>query len=267
MIFIDNIAPLIQSKAFALGYKYPSAIIAQAIVESNYNKSLLSKEYCNYFGMKCGSSWKGKSVNLKTKEEYSPGTLTTIKDNFRTYSSMVEGVKGYFDFISSKRYKNLKNATSPRNYLELIKKDGWCTSSTYVNTCMNIINKYNLTKFDTKPKTTNSRNWVTEAINFSGLNTRDLHRLKMACVQKAFNLDYKSNLKVDGIKGPLTTKAGKNHYIKYGERQYLVSAVELISYLNGLDPKGFETPGTYGNGLFNATGKKYLSVDDIYNMC
>lgn len=145
--FVQMIAPLIKSEAKKRGYKVFSPIIAQAVIESKYGQSGLAK-YHNYFGLKCGSSWKGKSVNMKTKEEYSVGTLTSIRDNFRAYSSMEEGVKGYFDFISTKRYANLKSASTPREYLERIKADGYATSSTYVNTNMNCINKYDLTKWD-----------------------------------------------------------------------------------------------------------------------
>lgn len=146
--FINTIAPIIQSEAKARGYKLCSPIIAQAAIESNYGASSLGYKYHNYFGMKCGSSWKGKSVNLKTKEEYTVGSLTTIRDNFRAYDDMVSGVSGYFDFISTKRYANLKAASTPREYLELIKKDGYATSSTYVNTNMNCIARHNLERFD-----------------------------------------------------------------------------------------------------------------------
>lgn len=146
--FINLIAPIIQAECKTRGYSYPSAIIAQACCESAYGTSLLGYKYHNYFGMKCGSSWKGKSVNLTTKEEYTVGTLTTIKDNFRVYDTDEEGVAGYFDFISASRYQNLKSATSSKNYLELIKQDGYATSSTYVNTVYGIVTKYNLTQYD-----------------------------------------------------------------------------------------------------------------------
>ena len=146
--FIAKIAPIIQAEARARGYKVCSPIIAQACIESAFGTSSLGYKYHNYFGMKCGSSWKGKSVNLRTKEEYKVGQLTTIRDNFRVYDSIEEGVKGYFDFISSKRYSNLLIAVTPKQYLEYIKKDGYATSSTYVNTNMNCINKYDLTKWD-----------------------------------------------------------------------------------------------------------------------
>lgn len=146
--FISQIAPLIQKYAKQYGYNVASAVIAQACCESAFGTSSLGYKYHNYFGLKCGSSWKGKSVNLSTKEEYSVGTLTNIKANFRVYDSMEEGVKGYFEFIGYSRYANLKTATTPQQYLEMIKADGYATSSTYVNTNMNIVNKYGLAAYD-----------------------------------------------------------------------------------------------------------------------
>ena len=146
--FIQKIAPIIKEEAKKRGYKVCSPIIAQACVESAFGTSSLGYKFHNYFGMKCGSAWKGKSVNMKTKEEYTPGTLTSIRDNFRVYDSMEEGVKGYFDFINTKRYANLKTAVTAEMYLTLIKNDGYATSSSYVNTNMNCIKKYDLQKWD-----------------------------------------------------------------------------------------------------------------------
>ena len=146
--FINKIAPVIQKYAKQYGYKVCSPIIAQACMESGYGLSSLAYKYNNYFGLKCGSSWRGKSVNLQTKEEYKAGTITTIRDNFRVYDSMDAGVKGYFDFISTNRYKNLKTATTPKQYLEYIKADGYATSSSYVADNMAIVTKYKLTQYD-----------------------------------------------------------------------------------------------------------------------
>lgn len=145
--FISTIAPLIVKEGKKRGYHIFSPIIAQAICESNWGQSGLSANYNNFFGLKCGSKWKGASVNMKTKEEYA-GTLTTIKDNFRAYPSVVDGVAGYFDFISTKRYANLKTAMTPLQYCQNLKADGYATSSSYVNTLMSIIQKNNLTKYD-----------------------------------------------------------------------------------------------------------------------
>ena len=148
--FIEHIAPLIQREGFARGYSIVSTTIAQAIIEGACATSKLARDYHNHFGMKCGKSYKGKSVNMRTKEEYTPGTLTDIRDNFRAYDSDVEGVEGYYDFINTKRYANLREAKTYRQFAEYLKADGWATSSTYVNTLCNTVKKYDLTRFDEK---------------------------------------------------------------------------------------------------------------------
>lgn len=146
--FINEIAPIVQKYAKAYDYDVVSAIIAQACLESAFGRSTLGYKYHNYFGMKAGSGWTGRSVNLQTKEEYTPGTLTTIRDAFRVYSNMDEGVKGYFEFIQYPRYANLRFATTPEEYLTMIRSDGYATSTNYVANNMRIVDNYNLRRFD-----------------------------------------------------------------------------------------------------------------------
>ena len=146
--FIKLIAGYVQKYAASYGIMVHSPIIAQAINESGWGESTLAAKYHNYFGMKCGTKWKGKSVNLETQEEYTEGTLTTITDNFRVYDSMEEGVKGYFEFIQLSRYHNLKGITDPQKYLETIKADDYATSSAYVKNNMALVEQYNLTQYD-----------------------------------------------------------------------------------------------------------------------
>lgn len=148
--FIKEFAPLVLAESVARGYMYPSAIIAQACLESNYGQSKLSAVYHNYFGIKVGTkAWKGRSVSFKTMEEYTTGHLTQITDDFRAYDSMHLGVIGYFDFIEkNSRYSNLKSATSPQDYLERIKADGYATSSKYVSNIESLRILMGLDKYD-----------------------------------------------------------------------------------------------------------------------
>lgn len=148
--FIEQIAKCVKKYAYVYGIEVHSPIIAQAILESGWGKSGLASKYHNYFGLKCGSSWKGKSVNMATKEEYKVGTLTNIRDNFRVYDSMEAGVKGYFDFINTSRYANLKGVKSPEEYVRRLKADGYATSSKYVDNVMRVIHDNKLTRFDDK---------------------------------------------------------------------------------------------------------------------
>ena len=129
--FIDQIAGYVKKYAAIFGICVHSPIIAQAILESGWGESKLAANYHNYFGLKCGTKWTGKSVNMNTQEEYEPGVLTMIADNFRVFDSMEDGVKGYFEFIQLARYQNLKGITDPQKYLETIKADGYASRSMF----------------------------------------------------------------------------------------------------------------------------------------
>lgn len=213
--FISDIAPLIQKEGKSRGYKIVSTAIAQACIESRWGLSGLAK-YHNYFGMKCGSSWKGAFISMNTKEEYTQGQLTTIRDSFRVYNNMVDGVKGYYDFISSSKYANLKTATTPRQYAEYLKSDGYATSSFYVTTLVNVVGSYGLEKYDipseivdTAPKTGNPYREpiINVKFNSRGNNVRWLQ----------FELNkYGYRLVVDGIAGEKTITALKDFQGSHG---------------------------------------------------
>ena len=146
--FIDQVGPIVQKLAPNYDIKCCSAVISQAIIESGWGDSTLSAKYHNYFGIKCGTSWDGPSVNMTTNEEYQPGVITEIKDNFRVYANMEEGIKGYFELIQLPRYANLKGVTDYREYARLIKEDGYATSSSYTDLIIQVIEENNLTRFD-----------------------------------------------------------------------------------------------------------------------
>lgn len=200
--FIETVVEHVIKYAPQYGIAVHSPIIAQACLESGFGKSKLSAVYHNYFGLKCGSKWQGKSVNLTTKEEYTPGTKTTIRDAFRVYDSMEDGIKGYFEFIQLDRYHNLRGITDPKKYLETIKADGYATSSTYVTDNMRLIEQYNLTQYDRKEGgfTTKFKS-TTAAIN-ALISTADA---------EVGYLEKKSNSSLDNK----TANAGSKNYTKY----------------------------------------------------
>lgn len=218
--FINDIGYIIQEEAKTRGYHVCSPIIAQACLESNYGISQLSARWHNYFGMKCGSAWKGQSVNLATKEEYN-SQLVNIRDNFRVYSSMEEGVKGYFDFINTNRYANLKNAATPKEYLEFIKRDGYATSSSYISSCMAVISRHDLERFDNpgtsksnpyaltcsfmkKGSTGESVKWLQYRLNELGYSV-EIDGIYGAKTESAVK-QFQNVMFVDGVVGQLTLK-------------------------------------------------------------
>lgn len=204
--FVEQIAPLIQIEAKRRGYSICSTVIAQAGIESAWNTSVLGYKYNNFFGMKCGSSWKGGSVNLKTKEEYTVGVLTSIKDNFRTYPSMAAGVAGYYDFISTKRYANLKTAKTYKEYAQMLKADGYATSSTYVNTLCTTVEKYGLVKYD-----------IEQAVSAPAVPTLSIgsRHPEVVNVQKYLALKGYQVGAIDGIYGQQTSSCVRQYQVDW----------------------------------------------------
>ena len=136
--FVDMIYNLLKVYAPRYHLKCYPVIIAQSIMESGWGQSYLAKKN-NFFGLKCGRYWKGKSVNLQTKEEYVKGTLTKIYDNFRVYDTPADGVKGYCEFLMARRYSNLKDIADNVTYITLLCKDGYATSRGYKKAILNLI--------------------------------------------------------------------------------------------------------------------------------
>lgn len=154
MNFIDEIASYVQKYAQLYGIKVHSPIIAQAILESAKGTSELAVNANNFFGLKYNTAQPNRCPTAigyyvkKGSEQNADGTYTSSTMLWQKFDNMEHGVIGYFDFINSSRYANLKGVTDPKTYLENIKADGYATSLKYVDNLMAVIGQYNLTQYD-----------------------------------------------------------------------------------------------------------------------
>lgn len=150
--FISEIAKYVQKYATQFGIKVHSPIIAQAILESASGTSELAVNACNYFGLKYRANRCPSASGIYYKngsEQNADGTYTTSAMQWMKFKNMELGVKGYFEFTNITAYKSLKGITDPKLYLTTIKSCGYATSLKYVDNLMAVINKYNLTQYDT----------------------------------------------------------------------------------------------------------------------
>lgn len=128
---------------------FSSVVIAQAILETGWGKCSLMMKANAVFGIKATSDWKGKVFNSITQECYDGSTFTNINACFRAYNSIQESVSDYFNLIcKSERYRKATVTNSPLECITEIKNGGYATDPEYINKIMNIINSWNLTKFD-----------------------------------------------------------------------------------------------------------------------
>jgi flagellum-specific peptidoglycan hydrolase FlgJ len=149
---------------------------AQFILESGYGRSELAQEANNCFGMKTslsgntwnGSAWDGNSVYIKeTQEQNEDGSYETVTADFRKYTCVEDSIADHSAYLlgakngRSLRYKGIKGMTDYRAVAQLVKDGGYATSDTYVDRLCEIIEKWNLTRFD-ETEDTESPDSVTE---------------------------------------------------------------------------------------------------------
>ena len=85
-----------------------------------------------------------------------------------------------------------------------------------------------------------------------GIITDAWKRLYIKGIQTALNKDYKCGLKIDGKFGEQTALSISRHPCEYGSIKYINSMLEVGFYLKNMDPKGYEQPGQYGDGITKA---------------
>jgi len=116
-------------------------LLGQSILETSSGKSLLSSKYNNYFGIKADKSWKGKSVNMKTREVFN-GQSTNINSNFRVYDSFLDSAKDYIKFLKTNpRYTKagVFKAKDYKEQIQAIKNAGYATGTNYVSAVLKIV--------------------------------------------------------------------------------------------------------------------------------
>ena len=197
--YIGKIAPLVVKYAKLYGYHVASPIIAQGIHETYYGNDGLSP-YNNFFGLKCGGAWQGKSVSKRTWEVYD-GKKTNINDLFRVYDSVEEGVEGYFKFLNWSNYRNLKSAYDAETYLRLIFQDHYATDPDYVKKCMYYVNLHDLTKYDWEGNVTV---FVKKPLIIFGMRGEEVAEMQRALIRKGYSCGKTG---ADGIYGNATKQA------------------------------------------------------------
>ena len=162
--FLNNVAPAARQVASSRGL-YASLMIAQAALESGWGGSYLSTAAYNLFGVKWNGS--GAYINLSTQEYYG-GAYHTVMARFQRYSSYTESLNAYADLICSHFPRSTKAQASSYAVAAHNLRNGvygtYATDPSYASKLISVIERYNLTQYDTgtvmKPvsNNTNSNN-------------------------------------------------------------------------------------------------------------
>lgn len=127
-----------------------SLTIAQAIIESAWGKSELTKTGNALFGIKATSNWKGKTLKRKTTE-YEDGKKVQVEAEFRAYATWEESVKDHSAFLKKyKRYAKVIGETDYKEACNAVAAAGYATDPTYAKNLIELIETYKLYDYDTK---------------------------------------------------------------------------------------------------------------------
>ena len=124
-------------------YHIPASItLAQGLLESGAGRSELTRRSNNHFGIKCGSDWRGRKTY---HDDDARGEC------FRVYKNARESFEDHSRFLAGKqRYASLFNlkTTDYKGWARGLKKAGYATSPTYANKLIELIELYELDRFD-----------------------------------------------------------------------------------------------------------------------
>lgn len=130
-----------------------SVTIAQAILESDWGKSLLSKKGNNFFGIKAISGPGPAGVISMNTWEVLNGSNVVIKDAFKAYNNIYESILDHGRFLrDNARYAPaFKFPDNPQEFARRIHAAGYATDPAYSTKLINLMNKFNLYQYDLKP--------------------------------------------------------------------------------------------------------------------
>lgn len=174
-----------------------SLTIAQAILESNWGRSALAQApNYNLFGIK--GDYNGAYCTFPTSE-YINGKWCTVNANFRKYPSWAESLADHSALFNRwDRYSNLRNNYNYRDVCNKVREDGYATDPSYSIKLINIIEQYNLTRFDTE--TTNTP--VKEYIDTETTEYQVLAGDTLSSIANKFNTTVEELVSINNIINP-----------------------------------------------------------------
>lgn len=195
-----------------------SLTIAQAILESNWGRSSLAvAPNNNLFGIK--GSYNGQSCVFPTNECYN-GKWVQVNANFRKYPSWAESIADHSALFNNyNRYANLRGCTDYKLACKYVREDGYATDPNYTNKLINLIETYNLNRFDSTSNKTTPKTTVSSEANITYIiKTGDT----LNAIAKRFNTTVDELVKLNNIKNPNLIYIGNKLKIKTAQGNYYI---------------------------------------------
>lgn len=142
------------AKASAREFRVPASVtIAQAILESGWGDSQLTRDDHNYFGIKCFGTPGPIAVGCHTYDTHecdSDGSCYPTKASFRVYRDATDSFRDHGRFlVVNERYKSaFAFSNEPARFAVEIHRAGYATSPTYADNLIGLMRQYDLYRYD-----------------------------------------------------------------------------------------------------------------------
>lgn len=150
--FLRTVVPAAQSAARK--WNVPASIsIAQAILESGWGSSALSRKANNYFGIKAVANADPSGYVEFTTAEFVDGRRVTEMAKFARYPSPAASFEAHALLLSlSPRYKPaMEYCSDPLQFAQRIAACGYSTDPQYSAKLAALIDEFDLTQYDIPP--------------------------------------------------------------------------------------------------------------------
>ena len=148
--FIETVGAAARRSQTATGVP-ASVTVAQAILESDWGRSRLTRQGNNLFGIKAlgGATGPAGVVSLATWEHVS-GSDVVVQAPFRAYYTLEQSIDEHGKFFTgNRRYAAaLGVARDARAFARAIQAAGYATDPNYADKLITLMDRYNLYRFD-----------------------------------------------------------------------------------------------------------------------
>ncbi len=128
-----------------------SVTLAQAALESDWGRSLLSLKGQNYFGIKALSGPGPAGVIRMDTWEVFGGKNVVVEDAFKAYNNAMESILDHGRFLADNpRYAAAFKALDPREFARRIHNAGYATDPGYSDKLIGLMDKLGLYRYDLK---------------------------------------------------------------------------------------------------------------------
>jgi hypothetical protein len=147
--FINAVGPAAQNSFKRTGVP-ASVTVAQAILESDWGRSRLTRQGNNLFGIKSLNGPGPAGVVTMATWEHVNSSDVVVQAPFKAYFTLEQSIDDHGSFfVVNHRYANaLAVNKDPKAFAQAIQNDGYATDPSYATKLVRLMDKYNLYRFD-----------------------------------------------------------------------------------------------------------------------